>query len=738
MQTCKIELSPQTLALLDWARRSGHYAYRDMARRRVLMGEAMKAQDPSWPQPRRVAAALALMLQQQEIVIRPQDLLGGHYSDYVNAEVKQDVEARAATLAADPPCPPLKYAPQVQAQLETLGQANVPVAGGCSPTGHCTGDFTAVVSRGMEALAREADQAAASGADADAMAAALRAAIAFAHRHADRAEQLAAQADPARAAQLHRMAQSLRRVPGGPATSFFEALQSAWLTYLLIGLSEHPSSNSWGCVDRYLYPFYKADLDAGRLDRREAADLVAHFLIKAGTCAEGEALTLGGRHADGRDACNELTELFLRVAAELRLPEPVLAFRWHEDLPPSIVQAAVNLAASGIGQPSFYGETTCRAMFATRGVAQGDLDRLALNSCMGVMVAGAELSDMWASVTMLPVAMQLAISGGVTANGVRVDAIASLCSDHYDSIDELFAAYERIVGYMQSAMAAKYRAEVAYHARWSPNPLLSGLLDDCRVRGLDRYDAGPRYHTAIMEAFGWANVGDSLVAIEEIVFRRRDVDLRSLLSAAMGDYDGRPELLRQVLACPKYGNNHAAADAMSRRVLESFTRAVVAQRRPGEHVEFLPSLHTLTAHVKAGRDIPVTLDGRRKGQALNKQLGPSVWAARNGVTAVLASAAAMPIVRLTGGQALDVSLPHTLLGTAEGRQRFEAMLKAYFGMGGSHLQVNTASPDELRAAQKNPKDYGHLVIRIAGYSTYFTWLDPSVQNDLIARIEVGL
>ncbi len=745
----RVQLTERTLSLRDkapWRKDAGYWG---AANRERLHAAAFTASDASLPYMVRMAHAFAGMLAGLDIQILDEDLIAGHFAE------KREPDDHAARPPGMNGCdtfakdirPRFAYTPEVQAQLDALAQAGAPAAGGCGPYGHSNLNYAAVLQRGLEALAAETDTAAAAHGDPDrraastAMAIALRGAIAFAQRHADHLEKLAQAAPPQRAAELRRMAESLRRVPANPAESFFDALQSAWFAYMVGSMSEWASSNSWGCVDRYLLPYYRADISAGRLTQPQAAELIAHFLIKAGTCGEGQSLTLGGSREP-----NELTELFLRVVEVVRLAEPVISYRVHRATSEDELDAAVAISATGTGQPSFYGDETLQAMFDTRGVRAQDRGRLSLNSCMGVIVSGAEISDMWASITMMPVALELAISRG-RRDGKTVEPFASMCPPRYESFEQLLAAYDAIVAHMVAVAARKYRQELAYFARWMPNPFMSALLDDCRTRGLDRFAGGPRYHTAIMEAFGWANVGDSLVAIEELVFGRGEVDLDTLWRAAADDYASHAPLLAKILDCPKYGNGDEQADAMSARVLSAFADSVMSQRHADAsplsgrnwegYIEFLPSLHTLQSHIHAGKGNVATLDGRRRGQALNKQLGPSVWAVRKGPTAVLSSAARMPIARLTGGQALDISVPHAMVA-AEGRQKFKALVRAFLAMGGSHLQVNTASPAELRAAQKDPSQYGHIAVRVGGYSTYFNWLSREAQDDMIARIEAGV
>lgn len=720
-----------------------HIGYADSARRDVLVLRALLAQDSAVPYVERCAHAFAAMLTETDTRLGADDLLAGAFFPAPPDQARWEAERRELTARVAWPTAP--HTPAHQAAFAEIVASCRPGAWfGNVGQGHANVNFEAILQQGMCALAADAELAAARHTDPQraaasrAMAIALRGAIAFAERYAALADALLPGATPARAAELRRLAAACRRVPAAPATTFFEALQAVWFTYLLLGLSESPSANSLGCIDRYLFPFYARDLAAGTLTPDGADELICHFLLKCGAYAEGQALTLGGRLADGTDATNALSRRFFKAIPLLGLPEPIISVRVHDGMAPDDLASLVAITAAGQGHPSYYHEDRCRAMLANRDVAPADRERLAINSCMGVIVAGAEVSSMWGAVVSLCPCLELAVSGGVLADGRVLPHFAALTQPAYDSLEDLIAAYVRIMRFCIATQAERHRVEAAHGALWHPNPFLSALLDDCRERGLDRLAGGPRYTSVIVEAFGWANVSDSLVAIDELVFRRRTVTLPALLQAARADYAGHEALLRDLRACPKYGNDHPVADAMARRVLDLFIATVRAERRPGEHAEYLPSLHTLNNHASGGAWAPVSFDGRRLGAPLNKQQGPSDWATRQGPTAVLASAAKMPTDRLTGGQALDISVPGSLFTDTAGRERFAALLQTYFRLGGADLQVNTCSADDLRRAMAHPEDYRHLIVRVAGYSEYFTKLSRPAQQDLATRVAAGL
>lgn len=738
-------LSPRTKRLREWAFSAGqHYGYQGAHDRELIMLRALDALDAGMPLVERRALAFAAMLEQVALHLGPDDLLAGHFSPTSDMDGGKR-QAALAELVHAGDVPNLSFTPELAAGVDELMRAFAqPYWMGCVGFGHSNVDYADVLQHGMAALAREAFASATEQADPDcaaacrAMGTALRAVIRFAERHAELVEAQAAHCEPARATELREIAARCRRVPAYPATTFPEALQSVWFAYLAVGMSESPSSNSLGCVDRYLWPFFAQDIANGTLTEADAVEWVAQFLIKCGAYAEGQALTLGGQQPDGQDATNALTRLFLRAAALVRLPEPIIALRLHDGTPDDLWDAAMTVTAGNQGQISYYSEPQCRAMLAARGIPAEDLGRLAINSCMGVVVSGAEMNDMWGGIVNLALCLELAIARGRTADGTVLPGIAALCPAEYSSLDELFQAFRRIVQHTADLVVEKYRQECAHQAQWHPNPLMSALLEGCRMRGLDRLGGGPRYHSVVVEGIGWANVSDALLAIGDLVFQRGATDLATLLHSARTDYRDAGDLLAQLRACPKYGQGEVQADAMAARVLQTFAEVVTAERQPGEHREYLPSLHSLYQHIYAGSAAPVSFDGRRYGAPLNKQLGPSVWAGPFAPTAVLSSAARLPIAQLPGGQALDIAIPHEMLSTPAGRRQFRALVETYFRLGGADLQINTADPADLRSAQAHPEDNGHLIVRVAGYSEFFTKLDRAQQDDLIARISAGV
>jgi formate C-acetyltransferase len=184
---------------------------------------------------------------------------------------------------------------------------------------------------------------------------------------------------------------------------------------------------------------------------------------------------------------------------------------------------------------------------------------------------------------------------------------------------------------------------------------------------------------------------------------------------------------------PRWGNDDDAADELMRRVFEAAFEAV--DGRPTEtggrfRIQMLPT----TSHVYFGSVTGATPDGRRAGRPLSEGISPVQGADRRGPTAVLRSAAKMDH-RRTGGTLLNMKLTPALLEGDEGLADVAALVRAWFAMGGHHVQFNVVRAETLRAAQQDPEAWGDLIVRVAGYSDYFCDLSPALQDEIIARTE---
>lgn len=705
----------------------------------ALRAEALKAPELAGAMPpEREGELFAQVLEHIPIGIVPGSPLAGEFGwDYCTAE------QRARWLPAEQTCPAPAHAQAEPSPFQLMSE-RFHCHGSDGGSAHTTVDYERVVSQGLCGILAEIDRRLPEASQAQCeylrgMQAALRGVVAWSQRYAQLAEMRAAEAETAAEREaFETIARHCRQVPGLPARTFPEALQSIWLVHLAVGLSEGSGSSlSLGRPDQYLLDLFTRDLERGTpLQDLEAA--LAWFFRALNDFFGDAACTvnLGGADENGRSQFNALSRTIVEVAAGLRLPAPILAARIEDDLPPEAFDLLTDPALFAVGQPTFYGEEPCKAALVRRGVPADEVHGWAANSCMGLVMPGQEWSNMWGAVVNLLLPLELALNHGQPFSHELPLELATPPAADYADFEELFAAVCAYSGELVDLLLTRTAQDTRRRGQEQPNPFVSALLGDCIARGKDRLLGGCRYQSVIVEAFGLVNASDALVAVQELVFERGEYALEDLVSAARDNFRGHPEILRDIRRAPKYGNGEPRADEMARRLADHFAAAVSRHSRGGLH--YLPSFHTLTAHVPAGAKTAASLDGRRAGEPLAKNIGTSPERATCGHTALMRSAATIDQSAFSGGQALDIRVDPALIRTPEGRRGFQALLRTYFGMGGLQVQVNGLSAEELRCARAQPEAHRDLIVRIAGYSAPYVSLPLEVQDEMIQRFAAGM
>lgn len=639
---------------------------------------------------------------------------------------ERSVMARAPQLSEDPDL------------AATLMQGKLFVLTQFAGISHVTPDYPAVLARGFTGLLQEVEAARARAttperaAFYEAAAIVSRAAMDFAARWSRHCTAEAErEPDAERRRELLQLAAILARVPAHPARTFYEAVQSVFLTHVIVHQESFQHGVSFGRVDQYLYPYYRRDLDAGALTHAEALEIVGCFLAK---CAElvplftamateyfsglssASGLTLGGTDADGNDASNELSTLFLAAYDQMRLRQPNLHARVHPRSAPAFLRQAYHLVKRGGGMPAFFNDAAIVPALETIGIAHDDACNYSIVGCVEWGVPGKSFPAAGAGFLSLPAVLD-----------------RTLHTRNCASMNELLAGFRSDLEAVVAAAVAGNNAIERAHALCRPTPLLSVLVDGCVARGLDVTAGGAIYNTAGFQGVGIADVADSLAAIEQVVFTEERVTLPALLEAIDADFAGHVALRDHVLnKVPKYGNDAGRAEHWARTVGEMYA-AVVRRHESPRGGRYAPGFWTMTTHIGFGARLGALPSGRRAGQPLSDGLSPANGCDRLGPTASMMAVTHAAGAHVANGYALNEKLDPWLLAGEAGTAVIDGLTRGYFGAGGMQVQYNVLDPAVLLEAKRHPERYRDLVVRISGYSAYFNDLTEAMKDELIAR-----
>lgn len=527
------------------------------------------------------------------------------------------------------------------------------------------------------------------------------------------------------------------RTPSRPAAYFHEALQSIWFVHSLIGISEYSDASiSLGRFDQYLYPFYRKSIEAGNSEG-DLEKILKDFFIKLNRYGDAAcSVNLGGIGKHGEDLCNPLTAMIIRVVSANNFASPILAARIHPGIPQDIFDQLTTHELFIKGQPTFYGENACRKALGTRGVQKDEIDNWAANSCMGLVIQGSEISDMWGSVINFLLPLELTLNNGCPFEKTLPIMLHTQPCDEFGDSKSLMYKFLEYLRELTGYCIRNNRLHTEKALQERPNPFLSSFLNKCIERGKDRLGGGVEHYTVIVEAFGLINAADALFAIDSLVFKEKKYSLANLLCAAKNNFAGYETLLQDIRNVPKYGNGHLAADGFAAGLADHFYE-IVNSFSDGK-VVYAPSFHTLNVHIPAGKKYGASLDGRLSGEPLAKNVGTTPGMALSGHTSLIKSAATIDQSKYFGGQALDLSIDASLVNDIDSKRKFQALIRTYFELGGLQIQVNGLNAETLKAALEEPDRYRDLIVRIAGYSDYFNRLGIDTQQEMIKRFSQGM
>ncbi len=613
-------------------------------------------------------------------------------------------------------------------------------------------DFQAKIADHLNRLDYANDPIAADRAEQlQAMAISCEAAIIFAKRHADLAEEMAKlENDPLRRQELHEIATTCRRVPAQAPRTFHEALQMYWFVHL----GTITELNGWdamspGHLDQHLYPFYQQDVAAGILDREKAKELLSCLWIKvnnhtappkvgvtakeSGTYNDFTQINLGGVDVHGADGCNEVSYLCLEVADELHLLQPQPSVHISSKTPERFLKAATRVIRKGYGYPSVFNSEAVIMEQLRVGKTVEDAREGGTSGCIETGAFGKEAYILTGYLNV-PKILELALNNGVDQlTGKRV-SIATGDASGFTSFDQLYDAFTRQLEHIVQLKIRVNNYIERMYAKYSPAPFLSVVIHDCIGQGRDYYDGGPRYNTNYIQCTGIGTVTDSLSAINTHVFGEGQLPMGKLIETLRRNFEGEEALrLRLWNRTPFYGNDDDRADTIMRRVYDSLFAAIDGKANTKGTVYHLNMLST-TCHVYFGKMLGASANGRFAHLPSSDGTSPSHGADRNGPTAVIKSLAKMDQLK-SGGTLLNQRFLPSVLASEQDLDKLGGLIRTYFALGGHHIQFNVVDTKTLRDAQSHPDDYRNLLVRVAGYSDYFVDLDREHQEEIISRTE---
>lgn len=570
----------------------------------------------------------------------------------------------------------------------------------------------------------------------------------YARRMSEYAAQLAQkETNPKRKAELQKISEINAKVPAHKPETFWEAIQAVWTIESLLVVEENQTGMSIGRVDQYMYPFFKNDLEKGKMNEFEAFELAGCMLIKMSEMmwitSEGGSkffagyqpfvnMCVGGVTREGHDATNELTYLLMDAVRHVKVYQPSLACRIHNRSPREYLKKIVEVVRAGIGFPACHFDDTHIKMMLAKGVSIEDARDYCLMGCVEPQKAGRLYQWTSTAYTQWPICIELVLNRGVPLwYGKEV------CPDlgdiaQFKTYEQFEEAVKEQIKYITKWSSVATVITQRVHRDLAPKPLMSLMYEGCMESGKDVSSGGAMYNFGPGVVWsGLATYADSMAAIKKLVFDEKKYTLEELNRALKADFVGYEQIRTDCLNAPKYGNDDDYADLIAAELIH-FTEAEHRQYKT-LYSELCHGTLSISNNTPLGQMTGASANGRKAWIPLSDGISPSQGADFKGPTAIVKSISKMANDTMNMGMVHNFKIMNGLLDTPEGEESLITLLKTASILGNGEMQFNYLDNETLLEAQRHPEQYRDLIVRVAGYSAFFVELCQDVQDEIISR-----
>ena len=572
----------------------------------------------------------------------------------------------------------------------------------------------------------------------------------LAERYAKEAERLAAEeSDAVRKEELLSIAEACHHVPKYPARTFHEALQSLYIYQICIFMEQNAASYNPGRMDQYLYPYYKADLEKGTLTEEKAQELLDCLWIKfSEPCLFQDAVTaefaagypmfqnvcVGGVTTAGLDAVNDLSYLILQATMDVKLYQPSLSVRYSMAKNPNkFLRKVVELIRLGTGFPAFHNDDIGIRMVMNKGIPLREAFDWNPCGCVETNLEGRLRHYTALADINLGGTIELVMTNGVNRKYGKKISVETGDPAAFKSYEEFKEAVKEQLRYeVRAVVKGSHVIDNVCMDRIVP--ALSLSFRDCIENCSDYAWGGAKYNTGngiIM--IGVADLINSMAAIRHLVYEEKSVTMEQMVKALDADFVGYEDIQKLCQEAPKYGNDNEMVDDIAGEMFTFIADEIESYK--SKFGTMTPGILPVSGNTPFGLEVGALPYGRNAWKPLADGVSPNGGTDMNGPGAVLKSVSHLPHDRFVQGTLLNMKVEPEMLNSENGIMQMMALLKSMCSLGVFHVQFNVINRETLLAAQERPEDYRGLLVRVAGYTAYFTELGRDVQDEIIGRTE---
>ena len=478
-----------------------------------------------------------------------------------------------------------------------------------------------------------------------------------------------------------------------------------------------------GGFDKYMLPYFEADLTRG-ISEEELFETLEDFFITLNLDSDvyygvqkgdnGMSMVLGGRDIEGRDRYNKLSELCIKASMELCLIDPKINLRVDRNTPIDRLEFASELTKKGLGFPQYCNDDVVIPGLIKLGYAPEDACEYTVAACWEFIIPGKSFDVPNIDRVNFPSAAERAVKEYLNKS---------------KNFEEFFEHTKKCI-----CEECHKVAQTIAKKRCCVSPYLSVFVDDCIERGADIFDGGAIYNNYGAHGVGIATAADIIAAVKKAVYDDKKCTATELLKALQANFEGYAELRNYLLECPKMGNNDDYVDCYAGVIMDIFAD-VFAQYKNVYGGILRPGTGSALEYLMCAAVVGATPDGRYAGSSFGTNFSPTPITRLSGPLSCIQSFTKYDLTKVINGGPLTMEIHDSVFRNSDGVKKVAALVKAFIGLGGHQLQLNSINREILLDAQRNPEAHKNLIVRVWGWSGYFNELDLCYQQHVISRTE---
>lgn len=514
------------------------------------------------------------------------------------------------------------------------------------------------------------------------------------------------------------IAETLNRVPRYPATNLREALQFFRIIHYALWL-EGNYHNTVGRFDKYMFPYFKKDMDAGVYTMDTALELIEDFFLSFNKDSDtyvgvqqgdnGQSMVLGGMDEEGNEVFNDLSKLCLKASNNLLLIDPKINLRVNKNTPIEVYELGTELTKAGLGFPQYSNDDVVVNGLVNLGYEEKDARNYVVAACWEFIIPGV----------------------GADVANIAAMSYPKVVDDALHNNLEKSDTFEQFMQAIKEGMKAECdRITSSIKDLWFvPSPFMKVAM------AVDDISAGGKYNNFGVHGTGIATASDSLAAIKKYVYDEKRFTKQQLINAVDTDFENDSDMLAILrYEAPKMGQNDDYVDSISVELIEHFADCLDGKRNCRGGI-WRAGTGSAMFYLWHAAEIGASPDGRRKGEPFGTNFSGSIFAKMPGPISVISSFSKQNFARAINGGPLTLEFHGGMFNNADSIGKVARLVKSYFDMGGHQLQLNAVNAAAMKDAQLHPESHRQLVVRIWGWSAYFVELDKEYQDHVLARQE---